>query len=260
MPDLQENQQAVESSTDTQKTLNDAMTSIKERFPDPLTPEIAAERDRRILEQRARDQLRERSTGLSKAAFLATVGEAYRGCTFENYSTKNVSQVNVVCALKEYVAGFREFETTPNLVLFGPVGTGKDHLAIATAAAILEHTLTSIEWLHGGDVFGRIRDAMDSGESERSLVASLAKPEIVIFSDPIPPTGELGSHMMGMFLRIVDVRCRNGRSTWTTLNVAEDAEADRRMGEASWDRLCHGAWKIKCAWPSHRKPAKTINC
>lgn len=236
------------------------MANLAERFPPPLSPEEADRRDRRILKQRSRDKERERRSGVSLSAFLSTVGEAYRNSTFDSFKTKTVPQVNAVMALKQYANEFREFDTTPNLVLFGPVGTGKDHLAIATAVAILQHTLVSVEWVHGGDLFGRIRDAMDSGESERSLVASLAKPEIVIFSDPVSPGGELGSHMMGMFLRIVDVRYRNGRATWVTLNVVDDAEADRRMGEASWDRLCHGAWKIKCAWASHRRPAKTVNC
>ena len=50
---------------------------------------------------------------------------------------------------------------------------------------------------------------------------------------------------------------RDARSL--SMNVANDAEADNRMGVQTWDRLCDGAWKIKCAWPTNRTPSRTIN-
>jgi hypothetical protein len=37
-------------------------------------------------------------------------------------------------------------------------------------------------------------------------------------------------------------------------------QAIKRMGAATWDRLCHGAWRVRCEWPSYRKSKRNVNC
>lgn len=233
-----------------------SIAEVLRRWPD-LTPEQQRAADERRLESE-RNQ-REREHNDRTRCFYESIGRAYRGCTLNGFQTPTEGRRTVVSALREYVAGWSA-SCSPNLILFGPVGTGKDHLAIATAREIVEAHEVSVVWFNGGDVFGNIRDRMDSGDNESGLISRLAAPTIAIISDPMPVVGELGSHMATMLLRIVDARYRNGKATWVTLNVANDAEADKRIGPQTWDRLCHDAWKIKCEWTSFRKPARTINC
>jgi DNA replication protein DnaC len=71
--------------------------------------------------------------------------------------------------------------------------------------------------------------------------------------------GALTQHQATMLYRLVDARYSKGVPTICTVNVASDAEADERMGAATWDRLCHDAWKFNCNWPTYRKPAREIN-
>jgi DNA replication protein DnaC len=62
-----------------------------------------------------------------------------------------------------------------------------------------------------------------------------------------------------MLYRAVEARYAAGKPTIVTVNVANDGEADLRLGAPTWDRLCHGAGKIKCEWPSYRQPAFEVS-
>jgi DNA replication protein DnaC len=193
-------------------------------------------------------ELRERWANLVRDA-----GQRYRDCTLENFDARRGEQRAVVAALREYIA-----EDSPDgVILFGPVGTGKDHLAFAICRAAIKAG-QSVRWVNGQNWFGMVRDAMDTSKSEASLIAELARPEILCLSDPLPPVGALTQHQATMLYRLVDARYSRGVPTICTLNVADDAEADVRMGAATWDRLCHDAWKLHCNWPTYRKPAREV--
>lgn len=143
------------------------------------------------------------------------------------------------------------------MILYGPVGTGKDHLAFALCRSVIKSGRT-VRWVNGQSWFGAVRDAMETDRSEASLVGDLAKPQLVCLSDPLPPVGALTQHQTTMLYRLIDARYAKGLPTICTLNVADDEEADLRMGPATWDRLCHGAWKLKCMWPTYRTPAREV--
>ena len=90
------------------------------------------------------------------------------------------------------------------------------------------------------------------------MIAELARPDVLCLSDPLPPVGALTQFQATMLYRLVDARYSRGVPTICTVNVADDAEADERMGVPTWDRLCHGAWKLHCAWPTYRRPAREV--
>lgn len=147
------------------------------------------------------------------------------------------------------------------LILFGPVGTGKDHLLAAMLrSAVLRHGL-SVEWLNGLDLYGLIRDRMDTGapstwerceRSEEDLVRSLAQPMILAISDPLPPAGDASPFNLQMLLRVIDRRYRHMLPTWLTLNAANGQDAEERLSAPIVDRLRHGALGVYCNWPSYR--------
>jgi DNA replication protein DnaC len=141
--------------------------------------------------------------------------------------------------------------------LYGPVGTGKDHLAYAVAMAAVAAELT-IGWLSGQQWFGQLRDAIDEGTNEQSLVGRISRPDLVVISDPLPSGGQLTTYQGAMLFRAIDARYARGKATVLTVNLADDAEADEHLGSAIWDRLCHNTWKISCNWPSYRRPIRDI--
>jgi DNA replication protein DnaC len=223
--------------------------------PVPIIPvavaELSAERERRSAE---RAELRHKAELFERwKSLLAAAGARYADCTLSNFRCDCPEQTRVVAALRDYIA-----EDCPaGVILFGPVGTGKDHLAFAVCRSALKAGKL-VRWINGQNWFGIVRDAMDTDRSEASLIADLARPELLCLSDPLPPVGPLTQFQATMLYRLVDARYSRGVPTICTINVADDSEADERMGAATWDRLTHDAWKIKCNWPTYRQPARTI--
>lgn len=187
-------------------------------------------------------------------------GARYRDCRLNNFVAKTDYQKKVIARLGKYIENFKEHVAAgEGLVLYGPVGTGKDHLAFSIAGHMAWHGPMTASWLNVQDWFGTVRDAMDSGRRERDLISDISNPSILVLSDPSPPIGQLTQHQCSMLYRAVDARytCVN-KITIVTVNVASDEEADNKLGAATWDRLCHKAIKIACQWRSYRSPKEEM--
>lgn len=195
------------------------------------------------------------------AGLVRDAGERYSSCTLDAYQITHERQKPVVAAVKEYVDGILDrLANREGIVFFGPAGTGKDHLAFYVCGCSIMRHGRAAQWVSGMDWFGELRDGMDNGTEERHAVERLCRSALLVVSDPLPPFGPLTQYQASMLYRLVDARYSRGLTTICTLNVADDKEADARLGVQAWDRLCHGAWKLKCSWPSFRKPARTVNC
>lgn len=217
----------------------------------PETSERAEEREAKFAkraEMRQQAELTKRAMDLIDAA-----GHRYRGCTLQSFQCTTPQQSKVVDALGKYL----DDETWDSVILYGPVGTGKDHLAFAICRAGIKAGRT-VRWINGQQWFGTVRDAMDTERSEASLITELARPNVLCISDPLPPVGALTQHQATMLYRLIDARYSKGVPTVCTINVSSDAEADERMGAATWDRLTHDALKCFCNWPSYRKAAREV--
>ncbi len=224
-------------------------------------PPLSAEQEAKLQEEQAEFDRRDRNRRRKKMLdeFLESVGDLHSGCRLHNFECRTPQQEKVHSAIVEYGNSLPErLETREGIVLYGPVGTGKDHLMVSLGGIAVERFDRSVRWLNGQNWLGDVRDAMDSDKAERSLLAEISRPEILILSDPLPPMGGLGQHMATMLYRLFEARDARGRVTWVTINVMSDQEADERMSVPTWDRICDRSWKMFCNWKSHRKPAKVI--
>lgn len=212
-----------------------------------LAQDKESEHEKRAQQQRVQSRRRQFHS------LVAAAGERYRTCTLNNFKGDYRQLLAVVQEVKEYVKG----GCTCGLTLYGPVGTGKDHLAFAVCVEAIRLG-KAVRWINGQRWFGSIRDAMDTNRSEADIILELAMPDVLCISDPLPPIGQLTQHQATMLYRLVDARYGRSLPTIVTVNVANDAEADERMGVATWDRLTHDAWKLFCNWPSYRKPKREI--
>lgn len=253
-----DSQSTPEAASDTEARLVEFVSANRQHLP-PLpkrvdaveiavsSPDIIAEREARYArrqEDRRRAEVHERFGELVRSA-----GARYRVCTLENFECHHAQHKAVLANVLAYVAA----DCPENLILYGPVGTGKDHLAFAVCREAIRSGKT-VRWINGQNWFGAVRDAMDTDKSEASLIAELVRPDLLCLSDPLPPVGALTQFQATMLYRLIDARYSRGVPTVCTLNVANDAEADDRIGVATWDRLCHGAYKLRCQWPSYRTP------
>lgn len=186
------------------------------------------------------------------------MGPRYQDCTFDTFDVSTEEQVRVVDALKEYAAHAADnIAAGRGVLLFGPSGTGKDHLLGALArAVVVARPETYLKWANGLDIWAEARDRIGRNESEADLVEGFVCPHVLLLSDPLPPGGTLTDFQAALLLRIIDGRYRQLRPTWVTLNVRSGAEADGRLGSAAWDRLRHDALAAYCNWPTFRRPAR----
>lgn len=191
------------------------------------------------------------------ATMLRQLGRRYAACRLSNFAIadgpEGERQSAVVGRLRTYAENMRtELEAGNGILLFGPSGTGKDHLLVAMATAAIIRYGRDVRWASGMEFFGQVRDAMDSGESEHALISHYTRPEVLILSDPLPPFGDLTPHQAAMLYRVIDGRYRERRPTWVSLNVRDRAEAEKRMGVPIVDRLRDGALAMPCDWSSYR--------
>jgi DNA replication protein DnaC len=198
---------------------------------------------------------------------LATAGSRYGSADFGTFLKSAepmlaAKQTAALEAVREYASTLRDRAAeSEGLILFGPVGTGKDHLAMAVCRRAILELEVSCRWLNGPQWFGSLRDAISDEQSESKTLADLVRPAVLVISDPLPPVGELTTYQAGWLYRVVDRRySTRGKITIITVNARDDSEADKRMGPATWDRLCHGAWRVRCEWPSFRKAMRNVNC
>lgn len=189
--------------------------------------------------------------------FLAQLGPRHRDATLENFDPPNDWAMLALKAIREYAANLRErIDQGQGVVLYGPAGTGKDHLLIALGKLAAASGL-GVKRVCGPELFRLMRDAMAAGE-ESAKIDSLKYWPVLILSDPLPPIGVLTPYQASILYELVDWRWTRGLVTWASLNVASSQEADERLGAAIVDRLQDGAWVIACRWSSHRKANRVI--
>jgi DNA replication protein DnaC len=178
-------------------------------------------------------------------------GRRYEDCTFDNFQQVAPEQIKVVNRLREYASDSTDRITNGlNVVLFGPSGTGKDHLLMALAREVATQSGFVATWVNGSDFYDEMKRLTFNGFLDGSDYQTAS---VLWISDPLPPSGMLSEFQQSSLLRVVDYRYSQRKPIWVTLNVSDGEEAATRMGSQVVDRLRHGSLVCFCNWPSFRK-------
>jgi len=179
--------------------------------------------------------------------------------SLDTFKVYHKAQQPALDALRAFAAGVKgAVEAGRGLVIYGTVGTGKDHLLAAVLYAAVRAGF-SASWVNGQDIFGRFRDAMDSGESEAGVIREMADHAVLGISDPIPPVvdpSKPGAWRAELLYRVLDARYRQCKPTWVSLNAMSAEDADAKLSAPVFDRLRDDAALVPCFWPSYRERAK----
>lgn len=186
------------------------------------------------------------------------IGRRYENKRLESFrfsedATVAAAQRAAIDAVRKYLDGIAEnIREGRGLILFGPMGTGKDHIAVA---CLREAAKMGFDvWVDDGQtLYQRFRDGIDADISEGSAIAKYTTPDVLLLSDPLPMHGIPTDAQRSILWRIVDRRWRDMKPTWVTINVFTGREAAERLGPQLYDRLRDGAVAIQCNWPSYRK-------
>ena len=147
-------------------------------------------------------------------------------------------------------------ESGGNVILYGPCGSGKDHLMVALLrAAVYKHGYDA-RWCNGQDLFGAFRDNISTDTSEATLIARYTVPMVLAISDPVPPRGEASAYAASMLYRLVDGRYRRRRGVWVTVNVTTPEELAAALTAPVADRLRDNTVAVFCNWASYRPTVK----
>lgn len=230
-----------------------------EKLNDPESIE-RRRRKRELREQRESERQQRLRLADWEALISHSIGERYRHSRLDTFDTsEHPSQAEAVGKLTEFADRISDHVSAgDNLLLHGPVGTGKDDLltAVLHAAVMAGH---SVKFVNGMDLFQRILDAMRSNGSVGHLLNELQTADVLALSDPIPPAGENAAYQLQALFSVIDHRYRRLRPTFVTMNVADRDEANRRMAPQIIDRIGHNALTIHCNWPSYRKPLPRLH-
>jgi DNA replication protein DnaC len=225
------------------QSIGNVVDKLKKRFAnEPNNAQREAERRRAEEIKRVADLT---------AKVQADMGPRYSPEKVERFISYHDNQKPVVEDLKALDLG-QHINDGRGIIWFGPVGTGKDHMA-----ARLLYRAASLgflgRWVNGQELFGEFRDKMTMEQTEESILKPLTRPDVLVISDPVPPRGEPSNYNLQQLYRLVDRRYRFERATWVTLNVASADEADARLGPSSFSRLKQRALLLPCFWPDYRE-------
>lgn len=222
------------------------LANVKTESPDQRT-----KRERREAEIAERNQ---RAEKISRWRDLVTqVGRRYENARLSSFEVTCEQQRDVIRDLTDFAANVSEAVASGhNLILYGPRGTGKDHLLVAMLRAAIGDGHT-VAWRDGQSLYGECRDSIDREGSEAKFFAQFTGPNIFAISDPTPPLGDVKSDwQLATLFRIIDRRYRDLKPTWVTINAASAEEAQKRIAPNIIDRLTHGALVLRCNWKSYR--------
>ncbi len=223
---------------------------------DAATPETKIQR---VQDKEAyrKDAMRDRASEAWNR-FASRLGEQYGRCRIENFTMSKdeavaARQEEVVSAIRGYAEELtKNISQCVNVLLYGPSGTGKDHLLTSLCHVAIFIERKRVHWTRGSKFFYESRDAM-TWDREPAFILSHTAADVLYFSDPVPPVGALTPHQASMLYEIIDERYRMKRPTWCSLNVSNIKEAEDSIGVATMDRLQEGALTAKCQWPSYRR-------
>jgi DNA replication protein DnaC len=212
--------------------------------------------------RRHRAARRERDPAAKRAELelLAKLGRRYHGATLDGYEIDGQLDADAQDRQRATVTKIREYlDELPaqidggrNLILYGTVGTGKDHLlAVACkAAAAIDRR---VEWRNAADIFTAAKATWGkAGASVEDILQPLQRADVLALSDPIPAVGEIDHHEVRWLLALIDKRYREMRPTWVTLNAADGNDARKALSHQVVDRLQHNATVCDMKWNSYR--------
>jgi DNA replication protein DnaC len=186
----------------------------------------------------------------------AQLGERYSPelAALEKFRVYDMSgrQAAALASMRNFIADMEgALRETRGLVLYGSVGTGKDHLLAAALYRVASAGI-SAAWVSGEQVFQRIRDSMDTNQREETILELWLRPTVLGISDPVTPRGGLSDWDARVLAGLLDRRYRALRPTWLTMNAENEADAKNKLTPLIWDRFQDSAEMIPCLWQSFR--------
>jgi DNA replication protein DnaC len=199
----------------------------------------------------ADEQRRERERKLRRLFDDTRLGERFKESTFEQW----VSMPGTQKAFSEAVAMVDQWnerrETGQGLILYGPPGNGKSHLAASIINGLVSKGVLGV-FLSVPELMDRIRYTYDTqnNETESAILAGLDSADLLILDDA--GAERWSEWVESKLFRIIDTRYRKRKPIIVTTNL--DLKAlGQAVGLRSMDRLIEMCTVVELTGKSYRR-------
>jgi DNA replication protein DnaC len=159
------------------------------------------------------------------------IPERYRDCNFENFSDNNASLQKAKRVAREFVDTYPDVEA--GLLLVGPSGRGKTHLACAILSELVSSKGVTGLYADFSELLLKIQTSFrpDADSSKESILQPYAEVELLVLDE----LGASKPHpwVLDVLYNLLNTRYNRRRITIVTSNFED--EADSASGER--DRL-----------------------
>ncbi|MGI6659672.1 MAG: IS21-like element helper ATPase IstB [Dethiobacteraceae bacterium] len=217
--------------------------------------DIQAESHEAFLLELLRREVENRETARKNRLLKAANFDVIK--TFNGYDFDDI-QIPPSIDLEELkTAGF--IDKKENLILYGPVGTGKTHLATAVGVEACRQG-KRVKFFRTAALVNRLTDAKAEGELKR-FFKQLTKCDLLICDEwGYIPFEKEGSQLLFQVI----AECYEKRSVIITTNLEfskwNGIFYDEKMTSAIIDRLIHHSHLLVFTGPSYRLTHSTMNC
>jgi len=198
------------------------------------------------------EESRRRSAYLAIRTLKQDLGPRHLKATLDNFEEYHALHRAFLERMRQLGANVVDHVAGGNgLLLAGPSGTGKDHVAVALLKVLAIAGL-SCRWVNAQTFLASVAEAWHDdngrpGDLEHALIAT----RVLCLSDPIVP-GMPDSNLRTIY-RLVNRRWELARPTWATMNSIARKDMVAALGGQTVSRLLDGAVVEFCNWPDFRQ-------
>lgn len=186
-------------------------------------------------------------------------GTRYSDCRIENFQLDGDREIAqrqraVLEPLARYTGDIPSvMQSGMGLLLYGPCGTGKDHLMIGAIHKAIDAGI-DVLYVYGVQLLNEISSTIgENAKSDlRDIVRKYVQPEILAISDIRPPSGNLSGFHKDCLYQIATQRYKNRKPTWMTVNARNKEQVDTSLSPQVVSRFAHAALTLNCEWPDWR--------
>ena len=177
-----------------------------------------------------------RAAGIAKARLdAAGVPQRYRDCTLDNFSDNNVSLTKAKTAARDFVDAYPVVEA--GLLLVGPAGRGKTHLACAILSELVTTKGVAGLYVDFSDLLMKITTSFrpDADSSKESVLTPYADAEFLVLDE----LGASKPHpwVLDVLYSLLNTRYNRKRITVATSNFEDEIDAVPGEREKLEDRI-----------------------